>query len=671
MKQRPTSWVKFSAYLAFATMILATLGLIYLALAHLPRQRFILESERQDKAFRVLQKFAGELEKAIDEETRRLLACVNPNDLASFKSRQFTDTFFFLLDHNFKIVVPEIRQHYSHWKEPVVQESEIAVRFFREGQKYEFGTPPQYNEAVKFYQLALQSFTHPAWETKALLALSWCYFQQQNYIQSVEEAQRVLQKAGENTINPYLSLLARYYCGQALLGAGSSEAWDVLLELYEAVFTMKITMERHSQYLYWKEKLHQLLENNKASLQHEQKLRFGRLSLQNHRLELQAQMHQFLQTQGVPAIRTQIPSPTTAAHYWYGVDFAYGLIGYSFNLNGSIYGFCSSLESWLPKLEPVLLRSTDFFLALSRGDQVLWSGGLHNREPLMVYELRVWPGFKLEAYPRDPDQLESKIQQEIFFTLFITVLISGSLFAGVYVSLHSFNREVELSRLKSDFVDCISHELRTPLALIKSHIETLYLGRVRESKKQHYYQVILRASERLTRLIQNLLNLSQIERGKLALTRERVDIALLLENFCAEQALHWPGHQGKIRLQLKEHLPPIIMDQTMIHSALFNLLDNAVKYSEKDQDIILGAGKVADQLCLWVQDYGRGIKPEEQKKIFEKFHRLDQDVRGTGLGLTMVDYIAKAHCGYVKVQSSPGKGSLFQLWIPWSKDNEA
>lgn len=252
----------------------------------------------------------------------------------------------------------------------------------------------------------------------------------------------------------------------------------------------------------------------------------------------------------------------------------------------------------------------------------------------------------------------------IAFGLLLLVIV-----AGLAATYRLVRRETEMARLKADFVANVSHDLKTPLSLIRMFGETLELGRVAdEPTQQEYYRVITRESERLSRLIDNVLDFSRIEEGHrqygLAPTAVEPLIRETLEAFSYSLA----QHGFKVEAAVAPDLPAIPMDAEAVSQALANLVDNAIKYSGERKSLRVDARIQAGQLALSVADEGIGILPEEQGRIFEKFYRVGRSEtegrRGSGLGLTLVRHIVDAHGGRVTLESRPGEGSRFTLWFP-------
>jgi signal transduction histidine kinase len=252
-------------------------------------------------------------------------------------------------------------------------------------------------------------------------------------------------------------------------------------------------------------------------------------------------------------------------------------------------------------------------------------------------------------------------------------VLSLLLVGGLVLTYRSVSKEVALARLKSDFVSNVSHELRTPLALIRLYSETLELGRITaQDKVQEYYRIIRTESERLTALINNILDFSRIEAGRKEYEFRTTDLAELVSNTLDTYRGQIDEQGFEFEQSIDPGIPPVRVDREAIARSLVNLVNNALKYSDQEKFLKVKLYRRDNVLKLEVADHGIGIARSEQSKIFEKFYRagdpLVHDTKGSGLGLSLVRHIAHAHGGEVEVESSPGNGSKFTLWLPLATD---
>jgi signal transduction histidine kinase len=246
--------------------------------------------------------------------------------------------------------------------------------------------------------------------------------------------------------------------------------------------------------------------------------------------------------------------------------------------------------------------------------------------------------------------------------------ISLLLVFGLGLTYRNVSKEIALARLKSDFVSNVSHELRTPLSLIRLYAETLELGRLKEpGKYQEYYQIIRKESERLTSLINNILDFSRIEAGRKEYDFRETDLRELVAN-TIDSYRYQIEQNGFILEEKIDPVPPVKVDREAIARSLVNLVNNALKYSQDQKFIGVNLYKYNGSVKLEVIDHGIGIPAQEQSKIFEKFYRvgdpLVHNTKGSGLGLSLVRHIVDAHGGEVSVDSTPGRGSKFTIALP-------
>ena len=224
---------------------------------------------------------------------------------------------------------------------------------------------------------------------------------------------------------------------------------------------------------------------------------------------------------------------------------------------------------------------------------------------------------------------------------------------------------MELAKTKSDFVSNVSHELRTPLALIRLYAETLELGRVTNpDKQQEYYCTIRKESERLTSLINNILDFSRIEAGRKEYDFRSTDLPELVRTTLESYRYQIEQQGFKLEEHIADDIPPVVVDREAIARSLLNLVNNAIKYSSDDRYLAVNLKRSNGSVKLEVVDHGIGIPRDEQPKIFEKFYRvcdpLVHNTKGSGLGLCLVKHIAHAHGGDVSVESTPGQGQQVQ-----------
>jgi signal transduction histidine kinase len=263
------------------------------------------------------------------------------------------------------------------------------------------------------------------------------------------------------------------------------------------------------------------------------------------------------------------------------------------------------------------------------------------------------------------------VRQGMPFTLYGSVLfvVLGAVLLAAYLLLRDVHREAETVAMRSHFVASVSHELKTPLTSIRAHAETLLMGRADTPETtSEYLKTIMNESERLTRLVESVLDLSRIEQGRKTYRMQLTCLGEVVRS--AAKTMEYPLSQLGFILTISsdDTEPTLLADAEALEQAILNLLGNAMKYSGGARRIEMRMGSAAREAFVDVVDHGIGITREEQTRIFEKFHRVQsaetQDIAGTGLGLALALHVVEAHQGRIDVVSAPGRGSTFSVRIP-------
>ncbi|MFH1941044.1 MAG: ATP-binding protein [bacterium] len=260
-----------------------------------------------------------------------------------------------------------------------------------------------------------------------------------------------------------------------------------------------------------------------------------------------------------------------------------------------------------------------------------------------------------------------EIHKNFYFWTILTLMIILSF--GAVLIVKTVAHERELLKIKSDFVSSVSHELKTPLTSIKALTERLLDGKVKSpTKMKEYFSVISQDTDKLTRLVKNVLDFSKIEEGKKEYNFEETNMVAWLtqtiDNFRKDRM-----QEGiKIHTQIENEIPPLLIDQDGLSRSLNNLLDNALKFSQNKKDVEIRVRSDVENVVIQVKDNGIGIPQDELSKIFDKFYQgrnaLRQTVKGTGLGLTLVKHAVEAHGGTISVESKVDQGTTFSLILP-------
>jgi signal transduction histidine kinase len=356
------------------------------------------------------------------------------------------------------------------------------------------------------------------------------------------------------------------------------------------------------------------------------------------------------------------------------------LISYTFPGRESMFGFSLDREYFKIEIFPSILAEMSlengFVIQIADEEDVVVAGGEIQEEVSADLQLSYsrdfednFPPWTIEVYQTSPSEAERQfgLRRNIYI-LSVVVVIVAILFGGV-MAIRGTAKELRLAKLKSEFVSTVSHEFRTPLTSIRYLAELLQRGRVKEEdKKQQYYESITHESERLSRLIENILDFSKIEAGMKEYEFEETDVAEMCRDVISRFQEQINPLEFTVESEIAEELPKIFADKEAFPRALFNLLDNAVKYSIDNRKIQFRARADQNHIFLKVTDQGFGVKKEDQERVFEKFYRSgdiqNSTIKGSGIGLTIVSHIVEAHGGEVILESEPGKGTEVTIQFP-------
>ncbi|MFH0909497.1 MAG: ATP-binding protein [bacterium] len=282
------------------------------------------------------------------------------------------------------------------------------------------------------------------------------------------------------------------------------------------------------------------------------------------------------------------------------------------------------------------------------------------------------PGWELRVFLEGPNPFAAAAEKQVavyFWTALLVIfviVILAALMARYAV------RQIRLTRLKNDLVATVSHELKTPLASTRVLVDTLLEGRRHDGQQtREYLELIAKENERLSRLIDNFLAFSRMERNKRAFEFARVEPAQLVDAAACAVRDKFEAGGCALRIDIDPHLPPVVADRDALTTVLLNLLDNAYKYSVENKQIAVRAYSTDRHVCFEVQDHGIGLTRRDMKRIWDRFYQADRSlsrrVGGCGLGLSIVKFIVEAHGGSVEVKSRLGEGSTFTVRLPVGK----
>lgn len=323
-----------------------------------------------------------------------------------------------------------------------------------------------------------------------------------------------------------------------------------------------------------------------------------------------------------------------------------------------------------------VLANIEHHVLLARDEQ-----SMSNRSNILEdgYSINLFPGDFLNEpvflFVHFPDQ-QRYLLSRMWTILSVSGLLMLLIILAFYLTISTILRQKKISEIKNDFISNMTHELKTPISTIALATEMLSDREVSvsESQQKNFIRMIQDENKRLGILVENVLQTAVIERGELRLKPEQLDFSEMLSDLVNNYSIQVKKRGGTIEIRNTAPSSRIFGDRVHLTNVVYNLLDNANKYSPENPEILLVLRQKNGMLLLDVCDKGIGISKENQKRIFEHLYRVPSgnihNVKGFGLGLSYVKAVVEKHKGSVKVESEPGKGSQFTIEIPLLHESE-
>lgn len=517
-----------------------------------------------------------------------------------------------------------------------------------------------------------------------------CYFKSGKYKEGIDEYKKILESenAGETigTVPASIAALSQIADGYAALNA-SQERYTVMFELYQRLLDNPWDLTG-GEYLYYLKSTGLEIRSLEAPPSNISSNERNVKELTNHEGKLLEQIrfieliHQII----LPEIESGLKYVPSAGLQLQHISrrennsmlqLGYFILPPAFQKSQLLaLGYKIERDYILTNMLPEILTAvdlgTDVFVGiLDEKDTLLYP---HFNRPVKYLVAEKFSQFfvnwRVALIDRDDRSIEQLVENErrLYLALFAGIIVV--MLVGIVFTVRAVIHESETSRIKSEFVSNVSHELKTPLALIRMFGETLETGIVTdEEKRREFYSIIRKESERLTHLINNVLDFSRMDAGNKEYDFEEADLSEVVRSSLEAYKFHIRDLGFEIESKMPDELIKTRIDREAISQALLNLLGNAVKYSGHRKYIRVEVCKNEDSALISVTDHGVGIPKEELKKIFDKFYRVPiskaNATRGSGLGLTLAKHIIDAHGGTIEVESEVGKGSTFIIRIPF------
>lgn len=634
-------------------------------------------------------------EKMLSQDNFQQFLTTEPISNLTTDGQKKTVESFFLLNADFQIIYPSVGKAIDHFFPGLQSVSGSPFwNLYQRAEYFEFNSQ-NYSRAAEIYQQCFKSTS-----IKQLQAYAWegygrCLIAMQKkagallvYQELLDNYSLLLNKAG----HPY-GLLAALRLAEISREVGKSE--DVLDTIVKAYIKLRQGewQLRYSVFDFYTAAIEAILYRElSAEKQPELWNSYSNSKAQHSHYIKELEFVKRLDESVIPVLKEKIAFSQYANEAQKGrfsltLDDSFYLISYTrlrdSNSNQLFYaGFKWDLihvkNSILPEIAETITQTST--IAIQVLDEEISSDIEHatNIIPKNALSLssRQFPfPWRFIITQTAVSKLKDTAWKENLFHIALLAIIVGLMCLGAILIARDISRESEINQKKSEFVHNISHELKTPLTLIRLYGETLKdkQGLDKETK-QKAYQVITRESERLSIMINNVLDFSRLEMGKKEFVLKPGDISKAVTEILESYRYHFEEKEFKLHEQIETGFPLVKFNREALASVLINLLSNAVKFSPKRKEITVRLLRQGNFIVLQVSDQGIGITKKDLDNIFKRFFRSDNEVvsssKGSGLGLTIIQHIAEAHNGKVSVKSEPGKGSEFSFYLPFCDPKE-
>ncbi|MGD8538274.1 MAG: ATP-binding protein [Candidatus Aminicenantes bacterium] len=599
----------------------------------------------------------------------------------------------FLMDVEGRIIHPEVILN----TKAAAQQSLSGIQSLRNelinsGERYEL-SEKNYPMAIRLYRQAIKLTTSHQIRSYAHMLIARCYIKMQNYIKAEEEYIH-LTEDGKNVYSSDgtpLRIIGLFQLSEAygFLGQDQKKCRS-LLELYRELISTPWGFDSYDFYMQTvKDELNQIVRSNEWDK--EDLIHWGNLKkdeeVQSARVRhLEAVQRNLLLRMGdVSTAESRDPNPSaelTARHLLLNSNGSSVSIGYiPLPLSNSkkdqqvlVYQVDEEfvMTDLLSNTENNANLGNNIRLGLYMGEESLAhpSAIPPPQQALASTSLsQFFPSWSLVLFDKKGKSVEQIVRKEKQLYGAILAGVFGLILIGAIMTLKAAIHETEVARLKSEFISNVSHELRTPIALIRLFGETLELDEIKDpEKRKKFSRIISRESQRLSHLIENVLDFSKIDTGRKEYILERADLVEVVSSTLEAYRFYLKDQGYEFVVSYPQAPVYIRIDKDAISQAVLNLLDNAVKYSKGNKYISVEVSQRDGEIWISVEDKGSGIPESSLKHIFDKFNRggykHDGGVQGSGLGLTIVKHIVESHGGEITAESELGHGSRFTIKLP-------
>lgn len=704
------SWQVKYGFLLILLIIVPSFFLAYFSVRSLETERLAYR-QRISETYQRLARFAiSKIEDLIEDTDEAWIKKIEPKQFAGLPPRQqaatlekliaedplISNAYFVATDTGSASYPPDLNKKASPSSTqsllmPVAEFDEWLLKFrelSEQAEDHEFKNENP-DQALNIYREIARTFPAPKLQAIAIREIARIYMFKAEWRQAYEHYQKiVLEYPRERDLNNlHLRFYARMQSVAALEKLGEFDrAMNLLLAFYQDLLDHSDEINR-TQYEFFVEQIQISFQSLEGAFPAEQQDEY--LAIYN---KLQEQKKKNIGTTYLAEKLNQrlsrgiLKQETYRNRIRYFSDFAAEqpyLVAYILLSEGEEYivksalGLEINLEALATRLFPQIVNRKNFpgdvtIAVLDQNNNLIMGDAekitgkaavlLPLRDPLDFWQLGI--------FPTSENPLMRKSNVDLYLKLLGIFLLLLVIVLGAGIMIYNIRKQQQLSLQKTTFISSISHELKTPLTSIKMFVEFLSKNpKMHEDPEtQKYLKIIHSESERLNRLVDNVLDYSRIERGVKNYQFEYEESTAVIRSVVDAFNYHAETHGVKIELDLQDPLPEVYMDRYAVSQALINLLSNAIKFSISKKPVSVIARENGEFLNIQVQDRGIGIEPKHLDHIFDDYYRVEENeaanVAGTGLGLSLVKHIAEAHGGSISVESIYGKGSTFTLKLP-------
>ncbi|MDP2885355.1 MAG: ATP-binding protein [Ignavibacteria bacterium] len=668
------------------------------------QQQLVVENLKRSLSLAV-----DHIESSLDDQIRasfrqlsppRQLTASHSTSLRNFGTQSSLVQGVFFLDNNVRVVFPKTFRDVD--ADEMKGQSTLRLQEsanLRAGDLFE--VQGKLDEALTEYQRGFSSRLSKPLQAAFLSRIARCQFKKTEYGNARKTYQRIIdedhnQFYGEGM--PYV-LVARLQLLEMAEKNGSSLATgNELLEFYRMLVVQFDKCER-AQYGFFLNQVKSRLERQQHSLSPSLQATLDSMVRLEKEVEDEQGFRDFLQTNVLPGIKQEMNSRWNGNSRFNDSDGKNNIRYLSGQSDSAAWtiGVLVNDDAESPiRYIGLRIRTnalTDVALAVLKeseppeevrialldvANRTLFPAGLSAATVVLTKpfsrfeELAAGTKLALVAMGGNPLEAISSKSLLIYYVLLGSVIVLIAL--GIVFILRDISREEELSAMKSEFIANVSHEIKTPIATIRTLAENLNEGWVTgQEQQQEYFHLIEREAERLTHLVENILDFSRIDKARRSYRMELSSIGDVTRKAIGRFRVLVDGQGVVIKENIESNLPPCNLDVEAYEQALLNLLDNAVKYSRDEKIVEVSARRQKDSIVVAVADRGIGIGKKDSERIFDKFFRSPlpdgRKIPGSGIGLTLVKEIIEAHAGTIAVESEIGRGSTFTLSFPLSNDS--